>query len=551
MIDDEGQKLDRKSLRKVQGRTADFHELANDCVCFANATGGSLLIGVEDEATEPPLDQRIDRALLDQIRKRVGELTVNVDVVPELRTATNGGEYIVLSIPRSVGVASTSDGRYFVRVGDACRPVVGDDVLRLADERPATPWEAMTSLAVPRASADGSKVRALVDRIRASDRVKPSVKEKTDAELLQHYGLVDDDVLTNVGVLLVGTARDRARLGTAPVVQVLKFDERGAKVSKIVWDDHAVSPIELVDEVWQQVPDFRESYEIPEGMFRTTVPAFDEIVVRELLVNAFVHRPYTQRGDIFLNLRPEHLEVVNPGRLPLGVTPRNILHATRRRNETLARVFHDLKLMEREGSGFDVMYERLLSSGRTAPIASEGTDSVHVEIARRVIHPGVIRLVAEADQKFHLTQRERIALGMLAQTEGLSAVELAERLELSDPAALRGWIDRLIDLALVAQAGRTRATRYFVPPELLRGAGLDARTTLKRVEPHRLRALILEDLKRYPDSKRADSHRRIGAEIGGRTVMRALDALVKEGLVHAAGERRWRTYRLVPNGQRP
>jgi ATP-dependent DNA helicase RecG len=32
------------------------------------------------------------------------------------------------------------------------------------------------------------------------------------------------------------------------------------------------------------------------------VPAFDEIVVRELLVNALVHRPYTQRGDIFLNL---------------------------------------------------------------------------------------------------------------------------------------------------------------------------------------------------------------------------------------------------------
>jgi ATP-dependent DNA helicase RecG len=52
-------------------------------------------------------------------------------------------------------------------------------------------------------------------------------------------------------------------------------------------------------------------------------------------VVALVHRPYTQRGDIFLNLHPDRLEVVNPGPLPLGVTPQNVLHTTVRRNEHL------------------------------------------------------------------------------------------------------------------------------------------------------------------------------------------------------------------------
>ena len=109
------------------------------------------------------------------------------------------------------------------------------------------------------------------------------------------------------------------------------------------------------------IPDFREQYELPDGLFRQYLPLYDEVVVRELLVNALVHRPYTQRGDIFLNLHPDRLEVINPGRLPLGVTPQNILHTTVRRNEQLARLFHDLKLMEREGSGFDKIYEVLLS----------------------------------------------------------------------------------------------------------------------------------------------------------------------------------------------
>ena len=551
-VQPESHHSDHKSLRKVMGTAADFAEVARDCVCFANGAGGTILIGIEDGADAPPSSQRVDPALLDRIRKRVGELTVNVQVVPELKRHENGGEYITLTIPRASGVASTSDGRYFLRVGDTCRPIVGDDVMRLAVERPATPWEEMTSQSVSRADADAAKVASVCAALRSSDRVKASVKEKTDDELLTHYGLAKDDVLTNLGVLLVGGTRDRARLGSAPIVQAIKYDDRDAKVAKWSWDDHELSPVALVDAIWSEIPDFRESYELPDGMFRTKVPAFEEAVVRELLVNALVHRPYTQRGDIFLNLHPDRLEAVNPGRLPIGVTPRNILHASRRRNDGLARVFHDLKLMEREGSGFDLLFERLLASGRNAPTVVEGTDSVHVTVPRRVVQPGVIRLLAEADQRYQLTQRERIVLALVAQTEGLSAVELAEHLELPDPAALRPWLGRLLEWGLVEQAGRTKATRYFVPPALLREAGLDKVTTLKRVQPHRLRALILEDLERYPDSGRADIHRRIGPEVHAKTITRALDTLLGEGAIAATGERRWRKYRLAADkGQRP
>lgn len=80
-MSEEGHHFDRKSLRKITGKTADFHELAYDCVCFANGAGGELLVGLEDGEAHPPPDQRIDRALLDQVRKRVAELTVNVEVL--------------------------------------------------------------------------------------------------------------------------------------------------------------------------------------------------------------------------------------------------------------------------------------------------------------------------------------------------------------------------------------------------------------------------------------------------------------------------------------
>jgi ATP-dependent DNA helicase RecG len=539
----EDQHTDRKSLRTVIGKTADWDALAKDCVCFANSAGGRLLIGIEDGESLPPLGQVIDVNLLDRLRKRIGELTVNVQCLPSVQHTTNGAEFIELAIERSPSVASTRDGRYYLRVGDTCQPVLGDDVLRLANERPGRPWEAMDSF-VAHQAADHLKLAAFVQAIQSSDRVKHSVKEKSSPELLMHYGLASNQTFTRLGVLLLGSTADRRALGTAPIVQAIKYDEREQKINKWIWNDGTLSPMELVDAIWQVVPDFRESYEVAEGMYRRSVPAYDEKVVRELLVNALVHRPYTQMGDIYLNLHPERLEVVNPGRLPLGVTPRNMLHASRRRNEGLARVFHDLGLMEGEGSGFDLMYDRLLSQGRPAPVLVEGLDSVQVTIQRRIVKPEVMRLVSEADARFQLTQRERITLGALALSEGMTARELSTALETQGAEALAVWLGRLVTFALVKSAGRTQGMRYFVDPALLLGSELTVPTTLLRIEPHRLTELVREDLRRYPLSKISEISARIGPEVNRSQLKRTLAELVERLMVVMEGERSRARYRL-------
>lgn len=541
----EGQLRDQKSLRAVTGKTANWAELAKDCIAFANASGGQLLLGIEDGEEQPPAGQRIAADLPDTLRRKLAECTVNVTVLPDVVSAANGGEFIALRVPRSLAVASTTDGRYYLRVSDQSRPVTGDEVLRLASERAALPWETQTTLQLPRADADPAQQQALLQALRASDRVKPSVKEKTDDELLDHYQLTQGPWLTHLGVLCMGRQHQRAQLTSAPVVQFIKFDELGQKVNKLVWDDHTLSPMALIEAVWTEVPDFRERYELPDGLYRQHVPAFDEVVVRELLVNALVHRPYTQRGDIFLNLHPDRLEVVNPGPLPLGVTPQNVLHTTVRRNEHLARLFHDLKLMEREGSGFDKVYEVLLSQGRPAPELTETHDRVQVTVRRRILAPRVIDFIAKADQTHQLTQRERITLGLLAQQEAMTARELVAALELPTVDALAPWLKRLLDWQLVHSSGRTQAMRYFVAPDLLRSLNFTGGTTLKRIEPHRLEALVLEDVGRYPDTKMGDIHQRIGLEIPRSRVRRTVEQLVREGKLRQEGVRSGTRYRLA------
>lgn len=245
----EGQLLDRKSLRAVTGKSANWGEIAKGCVAFANASGGRLLLGIEGGQHQPSPEQRIPADLPDTLRRALAERTVNVAVLPNVVTTPNGGQYIELRIPRAMSVASTTDGRYFLRVADQSKPVTGDDVMRLASERSALPWETQTTLHIPRADAETAKRDKLLQALRNSDRVKSSVKEKSDDELLDHYHLAQGDALTNLGILCIGHQFHRAQLATAPVIQFLKYDELGQKVNKLVWDDHTLSPIELIEAV--------------------------------------------------------------------------------------------------------------------------------------------------------------------------------------------------------------------------------------------------------------------------------------------------------------
>ena len=332
---------DKKSLKSVVDKSADFGELAGDCVAFANARGGRLYIGIEDDASTPPIDQKIPEGLPEKIIKRINELTYNVALRYEVATAENNGQYIILSVlPSASSVAATTKGVYFIRDDDKSRRVMPDELTRLVSDKSAYCWEAKVSLNVKWENCDQDKLNQFISDIKSSDRVSDFIKGKTVYELLTHYIMIDDNgLLTNLGVMWLGKQEHRARLLYSPVVQYIKYDGDGNKVNKIVWDDYSLNPKELIESIWNTIPDWRESNEISDGLWRKTIPAYDEKVVREVLCNAIVHRPYTTRGDIFINIYPDRMVVVNPGVFPLGITPSNILQKTVQRNEHLK--YHD------------------------------------------------------------------------------------------------------------------------------------------------------------------------------------------------------------------
>jgi ATP-dependent DNA helicase RecG len=103
----------------------------------------------------------------------------------------------------------------------------------------------------------------------------------------------------------------------------------------------------------------------------------------------------------------------------------------------------------------------------------------------------------------------------------------------------------LREYQMVLSSGRTRGTTYRIHPRLLQESGYKGKTSLLDIEDHRLRELILTNLRRYPGSAIGAIHERIGVEIPRSRIQRHLRGLLQEGLIQMRGTRRWASYEPV------
>lgn len=538
---------DKKSLRTITSKKIDWKEIVKDVVGFSNAEGGIIEFGIEDDSNIPDSNQKIPDSLRVMLVNNVNGKTNGVQITSEIKCYENGGESILLHIRRSTVMATTSDGRVFMRNGDNCEPITGEDLHRLAEDKGGYSWELQVSN-YDISCCDTTRLEYILTALRSSDRISTFIKEKTDKELLRYFALIseDSDLMTYLGVAFLGTQTQRQRISNAPTLQCFKFDEYGEKINKWTWDDYSSTPDEIIEQVWLSIPDWKESQEISDGFFRKNVMAYDKDVVRELICNAEVHRSYAITGDIFINIHPEYIEIVNPGRLPFGITPENILHKSKKRNPNFANLMRALKYVEVEGSGYDKMYEILLQQGKNVPKVFEGDDFVSVKVCRRIQNNKVLELMDFVDKNYQLRQKQKICLGLIAMHESITARELEKLLELDSSDALRPWLQPLMKQGLIISRNvRSRGMEYRVNSILLQNSEFKGTTSLKRIEDYRLKELIIEDLKIYKEAKLADIRERIGTEISEKRIKAQILDLEEEGIIGRRGSYRWTVYHLI------
>ena len=539
----ENQTIDYKSIRKIRTGDKGFKELAISCVSFANAQGGTLYIGIEDKSLAPLDGQTIKEDEINETVSRLHSLCFNVSLSSSgLIKHDNGGEYFqILVAPSTKSIATTSDGKIYLRVADKCEPVRNEDVQRLSIEKGAYQWELLATR-VYLSDIPTENVTKFAEDIRYSDRVKPHVKQMSDLEILEHYNLIDGEIVTNLGVLWLGNSKQRSRISFPITVQYIVYNHLEQKIRKVEWHDNVLNPKELLLAIESEATELGYSYEFPDGLFRKQIRHYHPKVLRELLLNAFAHKSFTISSDIMICVYPDRLEISNPGGLPLGVTKDNILHQRHRRNPYFITIMSDLKLMEGEGSGYDLIYELNGMEAKRPPVIESSFNETKVTLYSDIQNVNLLPLLDYTLNNYKLSQKGYIAFGAIAAESKMQATKLSDYLQLSDDERLRSYVEPLLRDGIINKKGTKKGTTYYINPKLISNSKANIKTSLKTIEPYALKALIMEDLKYHPQSMISEIAERL-PDVERTELQKILYSMVGHE-VNALGGKTYRKYEL-------
>ena len=128
------------------------------------------------------------------------------------------------------------------------------------------------------------------------------------------------------------------------------------------------------------------------GIYRQDVYEIPPDAIRELIINAMVHRSYLDHGTIQVAVYDNRLEITSPGKLPMGQTMERMKEGySKIRNEALAHAFAYMNLIEHWGSGIPRIIDKVKAAGLQEPEFIGGEVDLRINIYRRQVD-GIVDL---------------------------------------------------------------------------------------------------------------------------------------------------------------
>ena len=480
---DEFQRL----ISAPEGTRIEFKTAANDyslsrlieyCVALANEGGGHFVLGVSDRrprqvvgsAAFPELG-KVEAHLYDRLHHRV---TVEEYYYEDRRV-------LIVHVPsRLPGTVWSIDGKYWKRAGESIVGM-GDVELRAVFAEVGPDFTAEPSNATIE-GLDPALIAEFRHRWARKSR-NLRLEQLTDFATLTDADLLTDGRPNYAALILLGTRAALTRhLGQAEIV----FEYRSSEASGPAQDreEYRTGFLGLHEALWQKINlrNDRQSYQ--EDFFRYDISTFDEVAIREAMLNAVAHRDYRLGGSIFIRQYARRLEIVSPGGFPPGITAANISEQQNPRNRRLAETLAKAGLVERAGQGMNLMIENAIKQTKPLPdFSGTAAHEVRLTLVGTVQNPAFIRFLSRlGDERLNaLHTHDYLALDALQRDLPQPfATELAARL----PA--------LCDLGVVERQGRGTGTRYLLSRELYAALGQPGAYTRRKGLDHETNKALLE-----------------------------------------------------------
>jgi len=446
-------------------------EVATSLAAFANAEGGTLLLGVVERPGQQPAIEGVGdpKLALDHLYTAAALCSPRCDLLPPERVEVEGRTVLVVTIPDDRSQAYSVDGRYLERKGTFRRTLDGEEILALLNRRGRYAYDATRVPGATRAHLDEALVAGFAARFASGEHME------TDA-LLEARGLLvraperpdAPPTPTVTGLLLLGKHPQQF----LPQARIAVVRYATPAMGERFLARELAGPItaQLEAAVAWLATNMLHGVEL-HGWQRTDTDEYPHAVLRELVLNGLAHRDYLLSGDrirIYL-FGTDRLEIHSPGRLPGPMRLETLLTRRYSRNGTLVQGLSALGIMEELGFGLDRVAAALAAEALPPPQFQETESTfvvtLHGHGARMREAPALRETGAAALEGgapgARRTQEERQAwaLERMRTVGPLTARDYAETLHVSPNTALRDLRD-LVDRELVQARGTTNDRRY-------------------------------------------------------------------------------------------
>ncbi len=329
---------------------AHADDIAASLVAFANTDGGELIFGVTDEGeivAVPDPDRLMQR--VDQIAYHNCEppITVLQETVP-----TENGIVVVVHVPRGdQRPYRTHRGDFFIRTSSGRRRASRQELLRLFQAVDSVYYDETLVLRAELTDLDlnrfeGFFARAYPDQALSEESLLPTLRNMKLVGQQEHRW-----VPTVAGLLCIGREPQRFFPGT---------EIRAARISGTTLAGEPSDAKSIGGTLFDMLEDAMRFLHIHlpvvhriRGLEPERHPLIPDEALRELLVNALVHRDYTVNAPVRVLIFDDRLEIRTPGLLPNMVTVEAILLGAAHvlRNPTIYLMFYRAGLVTHLGSG--------------------------------------------------------------------------------------------------------------------------------------------------------------------------------------------------------
>ncbi len=407
----------------------------DELVAFANAKGGTVYMGVEDDGTVTGCNRYDEQKIMESIYDRTRPaLFTEIEVI-----RYEGKDVLAIKVERDGTTYATSDGRCLKRLGKNSKPYYPDEMSNkyASVQSPDFSGQILADSTIEDINA--LEIYNLKEKLKIRDP-KSSLPELEDMSFLRDLGLIKEDEgvdkLTIAGLLFVGKETAINRL--LPQAEVIYLHYSAGNMEEYDSRLDLKQPIiSVIDRLTEKIQNTNKIVNVQVGLFRLEVEDFSEKVFQEALLNALSHRDYLNMGAVYVKHYPDRIVIENPGAFPEGVNEKNIItHPSTPRNKLIAETLQRLKYVQRTGQGVDIIFREMISSGKPYPQYHAYNEAVTLTIFSAIDDVNFVKFIASEQDKLqkilplpelmilrYLTDNKRI---ILSEVQGLTQLPIAE-----------------------------------------------------------------------------------------------------------------------------